>query len=264
MSHTMQWNAGHYDEKMNFVSQYGKGLIDWLAPVAGERILDLGCGTGDLTAQLAETGAVVTGSDFSPEMIATARSKYPHLSFEVADAHTYRTDQPYDAIFSNAALHWMKGPEEVAKSVWLALAPGGRFVAEFGGKGNCEQVIQALRFALGKIGISADDRHPWYFPSVGEYTSLLERQGFRVVLASHFDRPTVMPDNDRGLRHWLDSFCSPFFAGLTENEIDEACRAATEWLRPTLYSGGQWIIDYKRIRVIARKESATGDQGAAS
>ncbi len=254
MNQTKQWDASHYDEKMNFVSHYGRGLIDWLQPVSGERILDLGCGTGDLTAQLAESGAHVVGCDFSPDMIDAAQSKYPHLSFSIADAHTYRSSEPFDAIFSNAALHWMKQPEQVAETIWLALAPGGRLVAEFGGKGNCAQVIEALRAALGHRGISADERNPWYFPSIGEYASLLERQGFRVVLSSHFDRLTLMPDGDGGLRHWLDSFCSPFFNGLSASEIDEICSDVNERLRPSLYRDGQWYVDYKRIRVIARKE----------
>ncbi|MGG1659285.1 class I SAM-dependent methyltransferase [Brevibacillus sp. NRS-1366] len=255
MSQTKRWNAELYDDKMNFVSHYGRGLVDWLQPVSSERILDLGCGTGDLTTQLAETGAKVAGIDFSADMIRTARQKYPHLPFHVADAHTYRTEESYDAIFSNAALHWMKKPEEVIRTVWLALAPGGRFVAEFGGKGNCDQVVNALRIALQQKGISADERIPWYFPSIAEYAILLEKQGFRVVLASHFDRPTTMPDGDYGLRHWLDSFCSPFFTDLSPDEMEEVCLHVTELLRPTLFQEGKWIVDYKRIRIIAKKES---------
>ncbi|WP_183192759.1 class I SAM-dependent methyltransferase [Brevibacillus nitrificans] len=255
MTQTNQWNATHYDEKMNFVSHYGRGLIDWLQPVSGESILDIGCGTGDLTAQLAESGAQVDGTDFSPAMIEAARTKYPGLSFQIADAHTFRSSKQYDAVFSNAALHWMKRPESVVESVWLALKPGGRFVAEFGGKDNCKQVTDALHTALGARGISSDDRFPWYFPSIGEYTTVLERQGFRVVLSSHFDRPTLMPDGDRGLRHWLDSFCSPFFTGLSAAEIDEVCTEISDLLRPALYQNGQWYVDYKRIRVIAHKPS---------
>lgn len=254
MTQTNHWDAGHYDEKMNFVSHYGRGLIDWLQPVSGEKILDIGCGTGDLTAQLSDTGANVTGIDFSADMIETARQKYPHIPFHIADAHTYRTEERFNAVFSNAALHWMKRPEEVAQSIWHSLAPGGRFVAEFGGKGNCGQVVDALRTALAEKGISADERSPWYFPSVGEYTTLLEQQGFRAVLASHFDRPTVMTDGDLGLRHWLDSFCDPFFAGMAQDNIEEVCLMVKDMLRPTLFQEGSWIIDYKRIRVIARKE----------
>jgi trans-aconitate methyltransferase len=253
MTQTNRWNAQLYDAKMNFVSQYGKGLLDWLQPASGERILDLGCGTGDLTAEIAKTGAVVEGIDYSPEMIAKAQEKYPSLRFTVADAHTFRSESLYDAVFSNAALHWMKWPEEVIRSVWLALAPGGRFVAEFGGKDNCREVVEALRVALAERGISADERFPWYFPSIGEYTSLLEQQGFRVTLASHFDRPTTMPDGDKGLRHWLDSFAASFFTGLTAEARDQVCERTAALLRPTRFQNETWVVDYKRIRVIALK-----------
>lgn len=253
MSQPQQWNATFYDEKMNFVSHYGRGLIEWLEPLAGERILDFGCGTGDLTEQLARSGAVVTGIDFSPEMIASAQKKFPHLSFQVADGHTYRTDQPYHAVFSNAALHWMKRPEEVIRSIWHALLPGGRFVAEMGGKDNCRLVVDALHTALAQKGIDAAERFPWYFPSLGEYASLLEQKGFRVTLASHFDRPTDMPDGDSGLRHWLDSFADPFFAGMSASEKEEICDHVTELVRPSLYSDKGWVVDYKRLRIIAHK-----------
>jgi len=258
MSQPQHWNATFYDEKMNFVSYYGRGLIEWLEPIAEERILDLGCGTGDLTEQLAGSGAVVDGIDFSPEMIATAKKKYPHLSFQVADAHIFRTDQRYDAIFSNAALHWMKRPQDVITSVWNALLPGGRFVAEFGGKDNCKLVVDALHTVLARKGIDASERSPWYFPSLGEYTSLLEEQGFRVTLASHFDRPTEMPEGDSGLRHWLDSFAEPFFAGMNEVEKEEICEQVTKLVRPSLYSEKGWVVDYKRLRIIARKPDPVG------
>lgn len=262
MSSTHQWNAKLYDDKMNFVSAYGKGVVEWLSPLPGERILDLGCGTGDLSAQLAQAGANVTGIDFSSGMIAAARQKYPQIAFFVADAHTYQSAETYDAVFSNAALHWMKKPREVIRTVWHALAPGGRFVAEFGGKGNCEHVVQALRIALNRRKLSADERSPWYFPTVGEYTTLLEEQGFRVTLASHFDRPTTLPDGDRGLRHWLDSFCSPFFSGLSAQEIEAVCEEVTELARPVLFQDGSWVVDYKRIRIIAYKEAIGGGPAA--
>ncbi|WP_314302672.1 methyltransferase domain-containing protein [Brevibacillus parabrevis] len=255
MSLTNQWNAKLYDDKMSFVSAYGKGLLEWLSPVPGENILDVGCGTGDLSAQLVETGTKVTGIDFSASMIETAKQKYPQIAFSVADAHSYQSNELYDAVFSNAALHWMKKPQEVIQSVWQLLVPGGRFVAELGGKGNCEYILQALRIALSRHNISADERSPWYFPSIGEYTALLEKQGFRVTLASHFDRPTTLPDGDQGLQHWLDSFCSPFFAGLSAQARTDIREEVTELLRPALFHAGSWVMDYKRLRFIARKEA---------
>src|SRR2546423_311364 len=147
-----QWDASRYDDGCSFVWKHGASVIELLAPEAGERILDLGCGTGHLTAQIAARGAAVVGIDRSPEMIATARRDYPRLRFEVADAESFRFAEPFDAVFSNAAIHWMKDQQAVAAAVWQALKPGGRFVAEFGGKGNIRSIESALRRALQAAG----------------------------------------------------------------------------------------------------------------
>ncbi|QQE75823.1 class I SAM-dependent methyltransferase [Brevibacillus composti] len=253
MSMSNAWNSQLYDNKMSFVSAFGKGVLEWLQPAPGEKILDLGCGTGDLAQEMAAAGAYPTGIDHSAEMIATAKKKYPHLPFLVADAHTFRTAEEYDAVFSNAALHWMKQPEDAIESIWLALRPGGRFVAEFGGAGNVEQVVHALRVVLASRGIDADQRMPWYFPSIGAYATLLERQGFTVTMAHLFERPTPLGDGEAGLNHWLQSFCGPFFAGMPSSQIKSACLEIAEVLRPQLFQDGTWVIDYKRIRVAALK-----------
>jgi trans-aconitate methyltransferase len=129
------WNADIYDEKLSFVSELGKSLIEMLRPKQGEKILDLGCGTGELTNEIAKLGAEVVGMDASPDMIEKARKKYPYISFLVDRGETFRTQEHYDAIFSNAALHWMKQAESVVQSMALALREGGRLVAEFGGNG---------------------------------------------------------------------------------------------------------------------------------
>jgi trans-aconitate methyltransferase len=248
-----RWNARLYDDKMEFVSRLGQDLLYWLDPRPGERILDLGCGTGDLTYQLAAEGAVPTGIDLSPEMIHTARQKYPSLRFLVADAHTYRTDTPFDAVFSNAALHWMKQPEAVVRTIRDALRPGGRFVAEFGGKGNVGTIIRTIESVLEEDGIDARPRNPWYFPSIGEYGSLLERHGFRLVQAAHFDRPTPLAEGENGLRHWLDAFAGTFFFGMAKEEKERAYERIFARLRPLLFQNGCWVADYKRIRILALK-----------
>jgi trans-aconitate methyltransferase len=248
-----RWNARLYDGKMDFVSRFGKGVLEWLQPQPGETILDLGCGTGDLCAEMAKAGAVPTGMDLSADMIDTARSKYPALRFFVANAETFVTEEPFDAVFSNAALHWIKRPEAVIRQVWLALKPGGRFVAEFGGAGNVERVVQAIRAVLADKGRDADSRNPWYFPGIGAYTWLLERQGFVVKLAHHFERPTPLPDGEQGLRHWLDAFCGPFFADMPPQEKDETFAMIADRLRPALFRDGSWVLDYNRIRVAALK-----------
>lgn len=249
------WNADAYDEKLSFVSELGKSLVEMLDPKQGEKILDLGCGTGDLTNEIAKLGAKVVGMDVSPDMIEKARKKYPHLSFLVDNGESFRTEERYDAIFSNAALHWMKRAESVVQSMALALREGGRLVAEFGGKGNVDAIVKTIEEVLfTNYGIDAKERNPWYFPSIGEYSSLLEKHGFRVIYASHFDRPTSLPDGDQGLDHWLEGFAGDFFADFELDEKTLAYQKIKSRLKAYLWKDGVWIADYKRIRIIAVKE----------
>src|ERR1700678_622991 len=168
------WNAKLYDAKHSFVWKHGADLIEVLAPQPGEGVLDLGCGTGRLTAQIAAAGALVRGIDSSPQMIEEARRAFPDLHFEVQDArHLAYTDQ-FEAVFSNAVLHWIVEAEPVVQGIARSLKRGGRFVAEFGGKGNVAVIVAALRNALEQMGLGAVEA-PWFFPSVGEYAPLLER-----------------------------------------------------------------------------------------
>jgi trans-aconitate methyltransferase len=158
------WNSDFYDRKLDYVSELGRGAVDLLAPKRGETILDLGCGTGDLAHEIAKSGASVIGIDLSAEMVAAARAKYPDIDFRVGDGENFSLEQPVDAVFSNAALHWMRRPERVIRCVWDALKPGGRFVAEFGGKGNVGTVVDAiLRVLRRDFGIDAAERNPGIF-----------------------------------------------------------------------------------------------------
>jgi trans-aconitate methyltransferase len=232
------WDAARYQARHSYVFAYGEGLIEMLAPCAGERILDLGCGSGQLTSKIAESGAQVMGVDRSEEMIAEARRKFPALKFDVADAANFSVDTPVDAVFSNAVLHWVKDADGVANSVARALRPGGRLVLEMGGKGNTQAVMDALREVAGPIEI------PWYFPSVGEYTSLLERHGFEIVFATLFDRPTRVEGED-GLEDWLAMFASSMIGSETRREMANR-------LRPKMFRDGAWFLDYRRLQVIAK------------
>jgi trans-aconitate methyltransferase len=146
------WNAKLYDAKHDFVWKFGSDVVSLLDPQLGERILDLGCGTGHLTAQIAESGARVTGVDRSAEMVAAARLAYPNLKFEIADPRTLPFQNEFDAVFSNATLHWIHEPEQVLQGVWKALCPGGRFVAEFGGKTNIRAMQEGSDRALVELG----------------------------------------------------------------------------------------------------------------
>ncbi|MBD7966627.1 class I SAM-dependent methyltransferase [Paenibacillus gallinarum] len=247
------WASEHYDEKLSFVSEMGRGVIDLLEPAEGERILDLGCGTGDLTQEIAASKALVTGMDLSPSMLEKARIKYPNLNFVEGNAERFTVQEPLDAVFSNAALHWMKNAEDVVQCIHDALRPGGRFVAEFGGKHNVGTVVQAISEVLIEQGIDAGTRSPWYFPSIGEYSVLLEKHGFRVTYALHFDRPTPMQDGEAGLRHWLNGFASPFFTDASPEFLNRAYDEIAERTKAALYHEGTWNIDYKRLRIRAIK-----------
>ena len=209
------WDSTLYDESFGIITQMGAGVVELLGPRPGERIVDLGCGTGGLTARIAAADAEVVGIDASDAMIARARELYPQLQFEVAKGEDFAVDSPVDAVFSSAALHWMSPPEAVAASVARALKPGGRFVAEMGGKGNIATILGAIYQALAEEGISRDQvRNPWYFPSIGEYASLLERAGFEVMLMQLFDRPTPLDDCPNGVADWLRMFGGAFLAAV--------------------------------------------------
>lgn len=252
---SQQWNADLYDGKLAFVSQYGEEVVELLQPLYGERILDLGCGSGDLANLIAQSGATVTGVDLSSEMIEKARNKYPHVSFATADGEALVTNEVFDAVFSNAALHWMKNADRVVHNIHNALRPGGRFIAEFGGKGNVGSIIRSIYEVLAEdYTIDARTYNPWFFPSISEYSSILEQNGFHVTYAIHFDRPTLMEDGERGIQYWLDGFANSFFKDLTNEQRNTALSRIIEKLEPELFQDGHWFVDYKRIRVIAIKQ----------
>lgn len=247
------WNAGHYDQDMAFVSQFGESLIDLLQPKSGERIIDWGCGTGDLAAAIAAQGADVTGIDASVEMIREAQSKYPQLNFIEADGQSFVAEVPADAIFSNAALHWLVDEHGTAASISSSLRTGGRLVAEFGGQGNIQSIVTELPRAFASIGCLDKLNMPWYFPSIGEYSSLMEQHGFSVELALCFDRPTPLENGEQGFVSWMNTFANGILTVLTPPERIEVIRLMEEKLRPSLYQRDHWVMDYRRIRVAAYK-----------
>lgn len=246
----MNWNADLYTDKHAFVFQYGTGLIDLLNPQPGEQILDVGCGTGELTQQIAERGASVMGIDAAESMIARAAEQFPALDFRVADITTVELPERFDAIFSNAVLHWVTDYEAAIRQMKKHLKPGGRLVVEFGGKDNVKQITDEVLRQLQKRGYP---RAPfwWYFPSVGEYTTVLERHGFRVELAQHYDRDTLLNDPDTGLTDWLEQFGAYFFEGVSPADKADILDATQTALRPSLLRNGRWYADYKRLRVVA-------------
>jgi trans-aconitate methyltransferase len=247
-----QWNTALYDGRHSFVWKYGEDVIELLAPMQGERILDLGCGTGHLTSLIAAAGAEVLGVDKSPRMIESAKENYPELEFIESDATTLGFNSEFDAVFSNATIHWIKDQHALASAIWRSLKPGGRFVAEFGGKGNLSAVRQALKRAMSNIGHQITNGGlERYYPSKGEYATLLESAGFRVTNAVHFERPTKLENGERGLRDWLATFADNILDRLTPEERNEVFLDVESQLRNELFREGSWFADYRRIRIVA-------------
>ena len=247
MSHLQRWDSKSYQRDTGFVSEYGADVLSWLEPQSHERILDLGCGDGALTKKIAETGAKVVGADASESFVRTAIES--GLDARVIDAHDMPFEQQFDAVFSNAALHWMLQPHKVIGSVKKALKPEGRFVGEFGGFGNVAAITTAMRGVGSEMGGVIELADIWFFPTVEQYTAMLEEQGFEVERIVSFYRPTPLPT---GMRAWLKVMCSPFFDqfGSKSDEVLEKVEAA---LRPSLCDHtGQWFADYVRLRFRAR------------
>ncbi len=241
------WNAEQYEGRHSYVWQFGGSLVELLQPRQGERILDLGCGTGQLTAEIAASGAQVVGLDSSPDMLGQARQNYPKLKFVLADATSFSFEEPFDAVFSNAALHWVKDAEASVQCIAAALRPGGRIVAEFGGQGNIREILAALGAVFGA---AAEELCPWRFCGISEYTTLLEQHGLEVRQASLFDRPTPL-EGERGMEDWIEMFCGSYFRDLSADRAKEKVREVAAHLRPKLYREGVWILDYRRLRVVA-------------
>jgi len=247
-----QWNAELYDEKHSFVWKMAAALLELLDAKSGERILDLGCGTGHLTEQIAASGATVVGVDKSAEMVEQARHKHPAIPFEVMDARELALAQPFDAVFSNATLHWITEPEKVIAGIAKILKPGGRFVAEFGGKGNVAEVLAATQRAWHKLNLPAS-QNPWYYPSIAQYSTLLEQHSLEVTYARLFERPTALENGARGLHNWLEMFGGVFLDALAPEQREAAMGTIEREARPTLFHDDHWVMDYRRLRIVAHK-----------
>ena len=249
MATRQSWDPERYAANARFVSDLGAAVVDLLAPVAGERVLDVGCGDGALTERLVARGCAVVGIDSSSEQIRAALSR--GLDARVADATALDFRDEFDAVFSNAALHWVREPDAAIACAWRALKPGGRFVGEFGGYGCVEQIRSALHRALARRGIDPALHDPWYFPTDGEYRARLEAAGFAVGYIALIPRPTALPGD---VTQWLDTFCESFLAAVADEEHATVVAELREDLRPALCdSNGRWTADYVRLRFSAIK-----------
>lgn len=248
----IDWEAKEYAAKFNFVPQYGKGVMELITAPAGSCVLDLGCGNGTLTRQLADEGFKVRGMDASPELINLARTTYPDLDFDEGDATDFHLQNKVDVIFSNAVFHWIDRDKQPLLTHCIAdsLVENGELVCEFGGYGNNARIHYALQTEFAKNGLSY--RMPFYFPTIGEYAPLLEQEGLQVRFATLFDRMTELKGED-GLADWIKMFVKTPFTGMDSSLKDHIIHKTVQSLKQTLYQEGKWYADYVRLRIRAVK-----------
>ncbi len=253
------WDADVYRRHADFVPALGRPVLDLLAPKTGERILDLGCGDGTLSVEIAAAGAAVVGIDNSHSMVARAQSR--GIDAHVADGQALGFEHEFDAVFSNAALHWMRDADAVLAGVVRALKPDGRFVGEFGGHGNVAAVKVALSAVLERRGTDPRAHLVWYFPTAEAYRERLEAHGFAVSTTELIPRPTPLPTDMAG---WLDTFAGPMLSALPESERTAARDEAVALLAPALCDDrGRWTADYVRLRFAARLAQDEGQSAPA-
>jgi trans-aconitate methyltransferase len=247
MSKTTSWDPQAYAKNARFVADLGQPLLELLAPQPGELIMDLGCGDGALTEKIAARGASVFGTDASIEQARAAKDR--GLLVAVVDGHHLCLKRKFDAVFSNAALHWMKQPESVLQGVWQCLNASGRFVGEFGAKGNVQTIRSALHGALRQRGVDPITIDPWYYPSPEDFSKLLVNSGFIVRYIEIIPRPTRLPGE---LLDWLEIFAQPFTSAVEKGDrpsfLDEVCGRSESALRDV---DGRWTVDYVRLRFAA-------------
>ena len=248
------WDPVLYDQKHSFVAKYGEDVLGWLDPQEGENILDVGCGTGTLTAKISEAGARVVGIDASSDMIAKAKSGFPDIQFFVKDATDFYFSEPFDAAFSNATFHWIKEQGKAIQCIYNNLRPGGRFVYEMGAKHNIENIHDAVKKVLADEGFEENTRMVLnYFSSPAEQAVLLEAAGFTIAKIIQFERPTELTGED-GMKNWIIQFCHPFFKNIPDKKAADIIDRSVSILKGTNYENGKWYADYIRLRIKAIKK----------
>lgn len=248
-SELQQWDADQYHTNARFVAHLASDALDLLAVQPGERVLDIGCGDGYLSERLCRAGAELVGFDYSPELVAAARAR--GLDVRLGNAERLYFHREFDAVFSNAALEWMRLADRVALGAFEALKPGGRFVGEFAGAHNIASIRLAVNKALVRRGINPEDVDPWYLPTAGEYQHVLENAGFQLSYISWYERPIVI---DYPLGEWLETFASPYLTVLPVKGRPSFIAEITEELAATLQRpDGRWTVDYTLLRFRAVK-----------
>jgi len=251
--HPQQWRPGAYNSHAAFVSNFGTSVVDLLQVRHGERILDLGCGEGTLAEKLKALGAEVVGVDSSPSMVEAMRARGLTANVMSGDSLTYTSE--FDAVFSNAALHWMQNYHGVIGGVFTALKPGGRFVGEFGAAGNIRCIVDAIQDVMSRNPEFGAFKNPWFFPTAEAYTDALKAGGFAVEYAEAFPRPTPLAT---GIREWLKVFADHVISGLHSTHVERFLGEVESQVRPSLYTvDSGWVADYVRLRFVATKPTTS-------
>lgn len=246
---TQVWNADQYVDNASFVAELGNPVVSLLGPKKFERILDLGCGDGTLTKELEKSCAYVHGVDFSESMVTKAIGR--GLSAEVCNGEALTFNNEFDAVFTNAALHWMKNYDGVIQGVAKALKSQGRFVGEFGGYGNINTLVKAMKTVFANNTEFGEFINPWFFPDIETYCSALERGGFNVESMELIDRPTPLAT---GVKEWLKLFAVGITKNLDAKQMEIFLDETIDIVKPQLYSLDKgWVADYVRLRFSARK-----------
>tara|TARA_B110000003_G_scaffold63194_4_gene63667 strand:+ start:11721 stop:12512 length:792 start_codon:yes stop_codon:yes gene_type:complete len=249
-----KWDTELYNKNYSYVYNYGESLLKLLNPKKNERILDLGCGSGQLTFKINKISKKTIGIDKSAEMITNAKLRYGNVKFLICNAENFKFKNKFDSIFSNATLHWIKNYRSVIKCMYENLKLNGKIVLEFGGKNNVKTIIDQLRSSLKKRGyLNQSKLELWYFPSAEEYSKELELAGFKVVLAKSFNRKTELTNQKDGIKDWISMFAKSFFKGVDLIDVEEIKTEVQEGIKEKCFTNGKWYADYKRIRFVAIK-----------
>ena len=245
----MKWNSTLYDNKHDFVAEYGKGLLEFIHRNKEQSILDICCVTGILTVQLQKLGSRVVGVDSSREMIECARKQFPKINFQVCDALSLPYEQEWDIIFSNAVFHWINDHDTLLKNIYRALKPKGMLVCEFGAAGNIAAIEKSFSKACSERGYFYQPK--FNFETADNFEKILQKKGFIIEKIYDFDRPTVLKDGERGLENWMRQFYATELSEMSEEDKKMVIRIAEEQARDSLWNDREWIADYRRLRVVA-------------
>lgn len=247
----MEWNSTLYDNKHDFVAEYGKGLLEFVPDNMNQKILDLGCGTGTLTAQLSNLAHTVIGVDSSSNMIEKAQSQFQNIKFMQCDALALPFENEFDVVFSNAVFHWIDDHDTLLKNVYKVLKKDGMLICEFGAVGNIATIENAFAQCSEKLGF--EYRPKFNFPTVKTFERHLKDNGFQIDRIYDYDRPTVLKDGEQGLSNWMKQFFASELALMPEAVQNEIFYSVEKLTKDALWNGREWVADYRRLRAIAHK-----------